>query len=255
MNQFFESVAIALQAIWSNKLRSFLTVLGNIVAVTSIIAVVSLVQGLNASVSSAITSRVGADAFNVVRAGPTFTDEEQQRVQSNPKVTLDDADAIRKFGPRIALVMAEADSSGQAKSKLDTLDSMSIRGVTKEYASLPTTNVVLGRPITASEFDSGRNVAILGWDAADRLFGPIDPIDKTFALVLRPVAGRIRGHSPRGVLPALRFAPVAAIDRPAVRSHPGPGDQGRRDGRAADRPTPAAGPAGQLRARHGEHVP
>jgi putative ABC transport system permease protein len=78
--------------------------------------------------------------------------------------------------------MAEADSSGQAKSKLDTLDSMSIRGVTKEYASLPTTNVVLGRPITASEFDSGRNVAILGWDAADRLFGPIDPIDKTFAL-------------------------------------------------------------------------
>ena len=63
MGQFYEAASIALQAIWSNKLRSFLTVLGNIVAVTSIIAVVSLVQGLNASVSDSITSQVGADTF------------------------------------------------------------------------------------------------------------------------------------------------------------------------------------------------
>jgi putative ABC transport system permease protein len=182
MLQFLESAGIALSAIWANKLRSFMTVLGNIVAVTSIIAVVSLVQGLNSSVSSAITSRVGADAFNVVRAGPTFTDEDQLRVQSNPKVTLDDADAIRKFSRRVALVMAEADGGGQAKSRLETLDSLSIRGVTKEYVSLPTTNVVMGRPISAGEFDGGRNVAILGWDAADRLFGALDPIDKPLAL-------------------------------------------------------------------------
>jgi putative ABC transport system permease protein len=181
MHQFLESAQIALQAIWANKLRSFLTVLGNIVAVTSIIAVVSLVQGLNASVSSAITSNVGADAFNVVRAGPTFTEEESLRVQSNPKVTLDDAAAIRTY-PRIALVMAEADSTGEAKSRLDTLDSLSIRGVTKEYNMLPTTTIVLGRPMSNAEFDGSRNVAILGWDAADRLFGPVDPIDKTFAL-------------------------------------------------------------------------
>ena len=48
MGQFLESAGIALRAIWEYKLRSFLTVLGNIVAVTSIIAVVSLVQGMNA---------------------------------------------------------------------------------------------------------------------------------------------------------------------------------------------------------------
>jgi len=79
-------------------------------------------------------------------------------------------------------VMAEAGAGGQAKSRIDTLDSLTIRGVTKEYASLPTTNVVLGRLITVSEFEAGRNVAVLGWDAADRLFGPVDPIDKTFLL-------------------------------------------------------------------------
>ena len=67
MNQFFEAAGIALNAIWANKLRSFLTVLGNIVAVTSIIAVVSLIQGMNAYVTNAILSDVGADTFQVQR--------------------------------------------------------------------------------------------------------------------------------------------------------------------------------------------
>ena len=65
MNQFFEAAKIALGAIWSNKLRSFLTVLGNIVAVTSIIAVVSLVQGMNGYVTTAILSGVGAENFRI----------------------------------------------------------------------------------------------------------------------------------------------------------------------------------------------
>ena len=93
MHQFLEAAGIALQAIWANKLRSLLTVLGNIVAVTSIIAVVSLVQGLNASVKDAIQSAVRAPTRSRCSArGSTRTDEEQLRAQSNPRVTLDDAD-------------------------------------------------------------------------------------------------------------------------------------------------------------------
>ena len=67
MYQFLEAAGIALGAIWANKLRSFLTVLGNIVAVTSIIAVVSLVQGMNEYVTDAIVSGVGADNFTIQR--------------------------------------------------------------------------------------------------------------------------------------------------------------------------------------------
>ena len=48
MQQILDSARIAIQAIWANKLRSLLTVLGNIVAVTSIVTVVSLIQGMNA---------------------------------------------------------------------------------------------------------------------------------------------------------------------------------------------------------------
>ncbi len=178
MQRFLESASIAVQAIWANKLRSLLTVAGNIVAVTSIIAVVSLVQGLNASVSGAITSQVGVDQFSIVRFPPTFSDEEQEKVQSNPRVTLDDADAVRKSGHNIGLVMARAQGGAEAKTHAEKLDSLNIRGVSKEWNQLPDTNIEVGRSILPSEFDAKRAVTVLGYDAADKLFGSLDPIDK-----------------------------------------------------------------------------
>jgi putative ABC transport system permease protein len=182
MHQFLEAAAIALNAIWANKLRSLLTVLGNIVAVTSIIAVVSLVQGLNQSVKDALQSQVGADAFTVNQFGVTMSEEDFQKVQSNPRINLDDAQAIREYSPHVSLVMAQSESRGQAKYRNESLDSVAIRGVSKEFASMPTTNVEIGRAIAVSEFSAGRNVTILGWDAADKLFGELDPIDKIISL-------------------------------------------------------------------------
>ena len=132
MQQFLEAVGLALQAIWANKLRSLLTVLGNIVAVTSIIAVVSLVQGLNASVTDMIQTQFAPDAFTVSRTGMARTDEEQLRVQSNPRITMNDADAVREAGPTIALVMAETQAGGQIKYRGTSIDSVQLRGVTKE---------------------------------------------------------------------------------------------------------------------------
>src|SRR3989440_7311197 len=101
MNKLFESAMIALDAIWSSKLRSLMTVLGNIVAVTSIIAVVSLIQGLNASVKKAILNEAGADSFNVQQFGIVRSDEEFQRVQSNPRITPLDAAAVKRYSPLV----------------------------------------------------------------------------------------------------------------------------------------------------------
>jgi putative ABC transport system permease protein len=78
--------------------------------------------------------------------------------------------------------MAEADSRDEVKYHNQSLDSVSVQGVTKEFLGLPTTNIERGRPITSSEFDSGRYVTILGWDTADKVFGPVDPLDKTVTI-------------------------------------------------------------------------
>src|SRR5918912_1344870 len=102
MNQFIEAAMIALGAIWANKLRSFLTVLGNIVAVTSIIAVVSLVQGMNTYVSDAIVSGVGADNFTIQRMPIIRTAEDEERVRNNPRVRMEEGTAVRKFSENIS---------------------------------------------------------------------------------------------------------------------------------------------------------
>ena len=81
-------IYIALDAIWSNKLRSFLTILGNLVAVASIITLVSLIQGVNDEVKNAILSEVGADAFMIARRGVVTSEEEIERTRNNPRITL-----------------------------------------------------------------------------------------------------------------------------------------------------------------------
>ncbi len=216
MQQFVEAVWLALQAIWGNKLRSLLTVLGNIVAVTSIIAVVSLVQGLNEQVEDLIQSEFAADAFNVVRSGQVVTDREAQRAQSNPRVSMDDADAIRGATSNIGLVMAEVQASAQIKYRDTTIDSVSVRGVTKEYMGIPSTQIERGRPITPIEFDSGRPVALLGWSTADQLFGQLDPIDK--AILVNGVSYRVAGIAPeRGVILGQSQDEYVVIPLPAAR--------------------------------------
>src|SRR5918911_866738 len=97
MNKFIDSLTIAVEAIWAAKLRSFMTVLGNIVAVTSIIAVVSLVQGLNASVKGAILNQAGADSFGIQQFPVTRSAEDFDKVRSNPRISLDDLRAIRRY--------------------------------------------------------------------------------------------------------------------------------------------------------------
>src|SRR6187401_1538434 len=122
MFQFLEAAGIALDAIWSNKLRSFMTVLGNIVAVTSIIAVVSLVQGLNEYVTNAILSDVGADNFTIQRMPVIRTQADEDRVRNNPRITIEEAAAIRKYSGNIRALSAEASASGTMSYRNESVE-------------------------------------------------------------------------------------------------------------------------------------
>jgi putative ABC transport system permease protein len=180
MNTFWESATIALDAIWTAKLRSFMTVLGNIVAVTSIIAVVSLIQGLNASVKQAILNQAGADSFNIQRFPVTRSDEEFDKVRGNPLVTLDDARAIRRYGSGyISAVMADSTSQGRVTYRDRSIDSTRVQGVSGDYVNFSSFDAERGRLMSATEVDSARPVTVIGWQTAERLFGSsVDPIDK-----------------------------------------------------------------------------
>jgi putative ABC transport system permease protein len=180
MRNFAESALIALDAIWSAKLRSFMTVLGNIVAVTSIIAVVSLIQGLNASVKQAILNQAGADSFNIQQFPITRSDEEFDKVRSNPRVTLDDLRAIRRYGSdNIGAVMADSQGRGRITYRDKSIDNVQVRGVSPDYVNFSSFDAERGRLMSPTEVESARPVAVIGWQTADRLFGSdVDPIEK-----------------------------------------------------------------------------
>src|SRR3979490_1136406 len=128
MNKFLDSAKIALEAIWAAKLRSFMTVLGNIVAVTSIIAVVSLIQGLNASVKSAILNQAGADSFNIQQFPITRSDGEFDKGGGNPGMRLDGARAIRRYGSELVPgVMADSTGRGRITYRDKSIDNMRVQ--------------------------------------------------------------------------------------------------------------------------------
>jgi putative ABC transport system permease protein len=179
MNQVLDSILIALQAIWANKLRSFMTVLGNIVAVTSIVTVVTLIQGMNGMVADAIVSDIGADNFTVQRMPPIFSEDEADRNRNNPLITLDEADAIKAFSPLIVSVAAQAGRNATVSYRTDEVNNAQIQGVTSSYSDFSTFGAERGRMMSAVEVERGQLVALLGYGLADRLFGDIDPIDKT----------------------------------------------------------------------------
>jgi putative ABC transport system permease protein len=197
MHQILDSISIALQSIWANKLRSFMTLLGNIVAVTSIVTVVSLIQGVNAMVSSAILTDVGADAFTIQRVPPraTLTEDEEERTRNNPNLTVSEADAVRAFSPAVASVVAQAQRRGTITYRDQVLENIQIQGVTREYIDFATFDAERGRMMTPTEVERNRPVVLLGWDIADQLFGDVSPLEKV--VKIQGVHFRIVGVSAR----------------------------------------------------------
>jgi putative ABC transport system permease protein len=183
MNKFLESALIALDAIWTSKLRSFMTVLGNIVAVTSIIAVVSLIQGLNASVKTAILNQAGADSFNIQQFPITRSDDDFDKVRNNPRLTMADARAIRRYSELASSVMVDVASGGRITFRDKSIDQTRIQGVSGEYVDFTSFDAERGRLMSPTEVDTSRPVVVLGWRTADRLFGTeFDPLDKVIQI-------------------------------------------------------------------------
>ena len=193
MNALLESAGIALQAIWGSKLRSFMTVLGNIVAVTSIISVVALIQGLNASVKDAILNQAGADSFSVQQFPITTSDEAFDKVRYNPRITTADARAIERYSDNVSAVMLQANITGSVSYRDKQIDNATVNGVSSQFTQFSTFDAERGRLMSPVEVERNRPVVIIGWEIADRLFGTVDPLEKE--LQVEGVRFRIVGVS------------------------------------------------------------
>jgi putative ABC transport system permease protein len=183
MNPLLDAVRVALSSVWTNKLRSLMMVAGNVVAVTSIIAVVSLIRGMDTYVANAIIGEVGAGTFRVERVGFITDEEEAERAwRRNPIVTMADLRAIASYSDRIDRVMAETGGPANLTFGDNTIENTRVRGVSADYAEFSGYTPGIGRIPTRQEVQRGRQVALLGWNTAENLFKGRNPIDQVIRI-------------------------------------------------------------------------
>ncbi|TDI41744.1 MAG: ABC transporter permease [Acidobacteria bacterium] len=176
-----EGIRLALRAIWVHKLRSGLTLLANVVAVMSVIAVVSILSGMDHYVKETIFSE-GSGIFYVSRVDGlqilTSFDEFLKSLR-NPRLKVDDADYLRQKLQLAEYVGTERDTGARLEAGDRYAEGVNVRGRTFEYAHMREWNLVSGRHLAPLEVQRNVPVAVIGHDVAETLFPNEDPIGKT----------------------------------------------------------------------------
>jgi putative ABC transport system permease protein len=185
---FFEAVKLAVSAILSHKLRSFLTLLGVIFGVATVIVVVSLIEGFNVYVDEKIAD-IGTNAFAVRKYSiDDFASLEALSAarRRNKDIMLEDAEALRARGGAIHEVGTKAQGIGDVKFGSKTLSRMFINATTPNIADIERIEAQAGRYFNKGEDDSRRSVCFIGADVADKLFPTADPVGQTIRIDGRP---------------------------------------------------------------------
>jgi putative ABC transport system permease protein len=176
-----ESAGIALTALRANKLRSMLTLLGVIIGVSSVIAVMSLVQGLNQYVAKQLTSS-GSNVFSIDKVGLAFDDLTYNDRLRRPDLRREDAALVARHASHVAAAVAERGAMTTLKRGSNRLTGVSVTGEEPGYLAVNDLPIGRGRPITETD-DRGRaSVCVIGSEVADQLFGPVDPLGRELRL-------------------------------------------------------------------------
>jgi putative ABC transport system permease protein len=173
-----EAFRIALQSLWANKLRSVLTLLGVVIAVASVIAVVTLINGANVYVATKINNQ-GADVFTVSQQ-PAFTTsyKEYLKYQKRKVISMDDYRAVQKECTACAEVGAFQHSTGGVVYGAQSSKDTEIRGYTALMPDMQNLNIVEGRGFTQADEDHAAQVVLIGADIEEDLLKGQDPIGK-----------------------------------------------------------------------------
>jgi putative ABC transport system permease protein len=172
-----ETLRLALDALRAHKLRSFLTLLGVILAVTTLVVVMSVVAGLNFYVADRIAN-LGANVYVLNRFGIITSEDAWIKAQKRPLVTKEEL-AKLKTGMRTASqIAAVLGTSSDVRLGNDLLENVNVLGVTSNYSEVRSLNIAAGRFLTEADETHRSPVCFIGTDLAKKFFSNVDPIGK-----------------------------------------------------------------------------
>ena len=191
--EVLENVSVALETIRANKVRSGLTILGIVVGVTTVIAVASIIDGLNSEIKERV-ERLGSNTLFVMRF-PPMQDPSRLSAKIRVRKYLEDEDApfIAQASPAVAFTTVFAnrinftEQADEIRYGNAHVERFILRGVQPQYVdAFPLFAVAYGRFISAYDDEHARSVMVIGKALAGSLFANLDPIGKEVRLNGRP---------------------------------------------------------------------
>ena len=180
--QFVEGIRLALQQIWTEKLKSFFSLLGVIVGVMFLIVVVSIVEGMDRYIREDLASVMfGVNTVTLSRLseGPNFEGSSDRARQRRPRITFEDWEAVREQITIPASVGAESGVEGEiVADNGKAVENVWISAVSPEIIAIRDWVVERGRTFSPQDAERGTAVVVLGTETADFLFENLDPLGR-----------------------------------------------------------------------------
>ena len=182
-----EAVRIAVEMIRAHKLRAFFTVLGTVVGVTFLIAVITLLQGMNRYMEEDFAGQVFGYNTVMVRRTPEISMESDEEVwrswRRRPQLTFADAEWLASRLESPAVMSISSDRNGEVTGPRGArLERVVIRGASASYFRTREMGIAAGRTFSDNEAERGVPVVVIGKDVADKLFDGVSPLEKTIRI-------------------------------------------------------------------------
>jgi putative ABC transport system permease protein len=175
---FVETLKLALDSLRAHKLRSFLTLLGVILAVATLVSVMSVISGLNTYIADKVAD-LGANVFVIDRFGIITSMDEYTKAQKRPLITFEEFERYRDTAKLPRQVAGYDRWNVETRSGDQILEDTQVVGVTSNFAEIENINVAEGRFITPADEAHHSEVAFIGADLADKFFPNVDAVGKT----------------------------------------------------------------------------
>ncbi len=186
--RILEGIRIALQQIWAHKLKSMFTLIGVIIGITFLIAVITIVEGMNRYVQDDFAGAIfGVNTFTVVRRSQIQTgsesEERRRRQLRNPYLTMHDVDVVRRAVPEAWRFSYSVDRGFSRVSHNErSRKNIRVIGGSDGYEAMQGWDVAEGRGLSPLDERRSLKVAVIGADIAEKLFPDVSPVGKRIGL-------------------------------------------------------------------------
>ncbi len=187
---YADATQIAMQSIFAHKLRSFLTLIGIIIGVASVVVVGASISGLQSYVLKNITKILGANTFYVTRVGAVgnLTEEEwEEMIKRNKKIEWEELKQVQELCHSCLEVGAEQATSIDLKHEGEELFGTTVWGVTSEMADIRNITLSEGRFFVPHEVAHVSLLCVIGMDLREKFFPSVDPIGHTLRIADTPM--------------------------------------------------------------------